>query len=179
LQHPLAYDEVEPAPIDVAANRKALFVDELRQRSANRIGQDAQFQEIADDIRKLNERLKNNRLSLNEALRRDEMANETKQREKEEADRKKAEAEDATKTYELSLADVDKPQLKLLEKKMDLLASKSGKSKSGRSSENPAEAALDDEDPANLSDSDPVRREALNILGDLIDLAKLPRTVGR
>src|ERR1700745_3545315 len=89
LQHPLAYDEVEPAPIDVAANRKALFVDELRQRSAKRISQEPQFQDIADDIRKLNERLKNNRLSLNETLRRDEMANEAKQREKEEADRKK------------------------------------------------------------------------------------------
>jgi carboxyl-terminal processing protease len=179
LQHPLAYDEVEPAPIDVAANRKALFVDDLRQRSANRVSRDTQFQDVADDIRKLNERLKNNRLSLNEALRREEMANETKQREKEEADRKQAEVEDTTKTFELGLADVDKPQLKLLEKKQDATASKSGKSKAGRSSDNPAEAALDDEDPANLSDNDPVRREALNILGDLIDLAKLPRTVGR
>ena len=180
LQHPLPYDEVEPAPIDVAANRKALFVDDLRQRSAKRISQDPQFQDIADDIRKLNERLKNNRLSLNEALRRDEMANEAKQREKEEVDRKKAEAEDGAKTFELSLADVDKAQLKLLEKKIDSgAASKAGKAKSGRPSDNPAEAALDDEDSANPSDSDPVRRETLNILGDLIDLAKSPRTVGR
>ena len=37
LQYPLAYSEVKPAPIDVATSRKALFVDELRQRSLNRI----------------------------------------------------------------------------------------------------------------------------------------------
>src|SRR5215471_2828449 len=177
LQHPLAYDEGEPAHIDVAANRKALFVDELRQRSANRVGQDVQFQDINDDIRKLNERLKNNRLSLNETLRRDEMANETKQREKEEADRKKAGADDRTRTYELGLADVEKPQLKLLEKKSDTASSKSAKPKSGRPSDNPAEAALDDDDSPDLSDNDPVKRETLSILGDLIDLARSTRTV--
>ena len=95
LQHPLAYDEVEPAPIDVAGNRKPLSVDDLRQRSANRVSQDPQFQDISGgDIRQLNERLNNNGLSLNESARRDETAKEAKQREKEEVDRKKAEADD-------------------------------------------------------------------------------------
>src|SRR6201987_4187331 len=164
LQHPLAYDEVEPAPIDVAANRKPLFVDDLRQRSTNRVNQDPQFQDISEDVRQLNERLKRNRLSLSETVRRDEMASETKQREKEEADRKKAEAEDRTRTFELGLADVDKPQLKLLEKKTDTASSKSVKAKSGRPSDNPAEAALDEDDSPDLSDSDPVKRETLNIL---------------
>ncbi len=124
LQHPLAYDEVEPAPIDVSANRKPLYVDELRQRSATRVSQDPQFQDISDDVRQLDERLKSNRLSLNEAVRRDEMAKEAKQREKEEADRKKAETDDHGKTYELTLADVDKPQLKLAEQKSDPAASR-------------------------------------------------------
>ena len=41
--------------------------------------------------------------------RRDEVAKEAKQREKEEADRKKAETDDHDKIYELPLADVDKP----------------------------------------------------------------------
>ncbi len=119
LEHPLAYDEVEPAPIDVAANRKPLFVDELRQHSATRVSQDPQFQDISEDVRQLDERLKSNRLSLNESVRRDEMAKEAKQREKEEADRKKAETDDHDKIFELTLADVDKPQLKLAEQKPD------------------------------------------------------------
>ncbi len=66
-----------------------------------------------------------------------------------------------------------------MEKKTDTAASKSGKAKSARPSDNPAEAALDEDDSPGLSDGDPVRRETLNILGDLIDLAKSPRTVGR
>ncbi|MBV8173690.1 MAG: carboxy terminal-processing peptidase [Verrucomicrobia bacterium] len=178
LEHPLAYDEVEPAPIDVAANRKALFVDDLRQRSANRVSQDPQFQDISDDVRRLDERLKNNRLSLNESVRRDEMAKEAKQKEKEEADRKKAESDDHSRTFELNLADVDKPQLKL-EAKPDTNAQKSAKAKAARPSDNPVEETLDDDDSTNLADSDPAKREALNILSDLIELAKSPRTVGR
>jgi carboxyl-terminal processing protease len=180
LQHPLAYDEVEPAPIDVAANRKPLFVDELRQRSSNRVSQDAQFQDISDDVRLLVERLKSNRLSLNESARRDEMAKEAKQKEKEEADRKKTATDDHDKTYELALADIDKP-LKLAEQKPDpeAAAKAANKAKPARSSDDPVEAALDDEDSTNLADSDPGKRETLNILGDLIDLGKSPQTVGR
>ncbi len=180
LQYPLQYDEVEPAPIDVTANRKALFVDELRQRSAARVAQDPQFQDIAADMRQLDEKLKDNRLSLNEVSRRDEIAQEEKQREKEEDDRKKAEAGDHTKIYELTLADVDKPQLQLLVQKPDpALAAKSEKPKPDHSTDNPVEAALDDDDTSKLADSDPGKRETLNILSDLIDLSKLPRTVGR
>ena len=146
LQHPLEYSEVEPAPIEVAANRKALFVNELRQRSLNRVNQDPQFQDILENARQLDQRLKSNRLSLNEAIRRDEMAKEEKHRDKEEADRKNAAADNHTKTYELSLSDLDK-RLQSAEQKSDLV--------------------------------DPGKREALNILSDLIELAKAPRTVGR
>jgi hypothetical protein len=108
------------------------------------------------------------------------MAKEAKQKEKEEADRKKAATDDHDKTFELTLADVDKPQLKLAEQKPDPTdASKSAKAKPARSSDDPVEAALDDEDSTNLADNDPGKRETLNILSDLIDLGKSPRTVGR
>jgi len=180
LQHPLQYDEVEPAPIDVTANRKALFVDELRQRSAARVAKDPQFQDITEDTRQLDEKLKDNRLSLNETTRREEISQEERQREKEEADRKKEEAADQTKAYELTLADVDKPELKLLEQKPDqATAAKSAKPKSDPSTDNPVEAALDDDDSSKLADSDPGKRETLNILSDLIELSKSPKTVGR
>jgi hypothetical protein len=107
------------------------------------------------------------------------MANETKQREKEDADRKKAETEDHARTFELNLGDVDKPQLKLVEKKTDVAGAKGAKPKGPRPNDDPAEAALEDDDSPNQADGDPIRRETLNILGDLIDLAKSPRTVGR
>ena len=66
-----------------------------------------------------------------------------KHRDKEEADRKNAAADNHTKTYELSLSDLDK-RLQSAEQKSDLV--------------------------------DPGKREALNILSDLIELAKAPRT---
>jgi carboxyl-terminal processing protease len=180
LQHPLQYDEVEPAPIDVTGNRKPLFVDELRQRSAARIAQDPQFQDITEDTQQLDEKLKANRLSLNETARRDEISQEEKQRQKEEADRKKEEAEDHSRVYELTLADLDKPQLKLVEQKPDpTAAAKSAKPKPDASSDNPVEAALDDDDSSMLADSDPGKRETLNVLSDLIELSKSQRTVGR
>jgi len=77
------------------------------------------------------------------------------------------------------LADVDKPQLKLAEQKPEASAMKSTKAKGARTGENPVEDTLDDDDSVNLADSDPTKREALNILSDLIDFAKSPRTVGR
>lgn len=175
LQHPLAYSEVQPVPIDVATNQKALFVDELLQRSSNRVSHDPQFQDILNDVRQSDERLKSNRLSLNETIRRDEMAKQEKQREKEEADRKKAAADNHNKTYKLTISDVDK-QLKLAEQKSDLMAMpESAKAEPIRSGGNP----VNDDDSTNLAGSDPEKRETLNILSDFVELAKSPRTVGR
>jgi hypothetical protein len=109
LNYPLAYDDIESVPIDLARNRKALFIDELRQRSAARVSHNQQLQDIAKDVQRLNERLKNNRLSLNESARRAEMARDAKRREMEEAERRNAERGDQSKIYELSLPDVSKP----------------------------------------------------------------------
>jgi carboxyl-terminal processing protease len=190
LDRPLPYDDVEPAPIDIANNRKPLFVEELRQRSANRVGQDVQFQDISEDIRRMNERLKNNRLSLNEVVRRADLSKDNAQRDKEKADAKKAEAADTDKHYELALTDVDKPQLKLIEKKSSTAqadpktdASKPGAGQTPSDDANPMDGKLagaDDEDGnAPQPSADAIKRETLNILSDLIDLSRSPRTVGR
>ena len=111
LNYPLPYDDIRRVPIVMAGNRKALFIDELRRRSSARISHDPLLQDVAKDAQELNERLKNNRLSLNEPVRRAEMARDAKQRAAEEAERKKEERTDQTKIYELSLADVRKPEL--------------------------------------------------------------------
>jgi carboxyl-terminal processing protease len=174
---------VEPAPIDVATNRKPLFVEELRRRSASRVSQDAQFQDVVQDVKEMNDRIKNNRLSLNEKNRRAEIDQETAGRQKEEADGKKAEAADHDKVYELTLADVDKPQLRLLDKSAQASASpapKDGKPKVAKPSEDPDSSDLGDDSNNGESDIfDAQRRETLNILGDLVDLTKSPRTAGR
>jgi carboxyl-terminal processing protease len=172
LNYPLAYDEIESVPIDLAGNRKELFKDELRQRSAARVRHDPHFQDIGKDVQQLNERLKNNRLSLNETTRRTERAKDIEQREKEEAERRNAEHADQSKTYELNLAHVNKRQLPLLEKTL-------ATAKPAPRSYNPVDAALDEGDENDLDESGPAKREALNILSDLVGFSKSSRTVGR
>jgi carboxyl-terminal processing protease len=180
LWHPLPYDEVAPAAIDVVANHKALFVEELKVRSARRVDQNALFKDMSEDIRQLQERLKQNRLSLNEKVRRDEMDEQNAQKEKENRDKKLAAVTSNDKVFQLALSDVDKPQLKLLEKKPEV-AAKPTKAKPETSGD-PTEDVLDDDDSSSAPstvDSDPIKKETYNILSDLIGLSKTERTVGR
>jgi len=171
LNYPLAYDEIGSVPIDFWENRKALFTNELRRRSAARVSHDQQLQDIAKDVRQLNERLKNNRLSLNESVRRAELAKDLKRREREEAERRNAERTDHSRTFELSLADLRKPQLPVL-KRTDATT------KSALRSDNPIDAALGESEDNDPGGNGPVKRETLNILSDLIDFSKSSRTVG-
>jgi carboxyl-terminal processing protease len=174
LDHPLQYDEVEPAAIDLANNRKPLFIDDLRKRSSNRISQDAGFQDITADMKILKDRLKSNRLSLNEKIRRDELDEDNDRKQKGLSDEKKIDAQIQDKRFELTLADINKPQLKLLPKETLPAANKDSKA-----SPTPASEDNLDEENSSTADADAIRRETLNILGDLIDLQKSPRTAGR
>jgi carboxyl-terminal processing protease len=175
LEHPLAYDEVEPAAIDVANNHKPLFIDDLKKRSTNRIAQDQSFQDILADAKELKDRLKSNRLSLNEKNRRDQLDKDNGQKQKEQADEKKMQGQVHDKRFELTLADVDKPQLKAIEKTP---AQKDQKAQDNNSNTSDPNATIEDENGTTL-DSDAIRRETLNIATDLVDLVKTPRTAGR
>jgi len=175
LERPLPYDEVEPAAIDIANNHKQLFVDDLKKRSNNRIAQDQSFQDILADAKELKDRLKSNRLSLNEKVRRDQLDKDNGQKQKEQADEKKVQAQVHDKRYELTLADVDKPQLKLVEKAP---AQKDQKARDNNSNTSDPNATIEDENGTTL-DADAIRRETLNITTDLVDLQKSPRTAGR
>jgi carboxyl-terminal processing protease len=175
LEHPLAYDEVEPAAIDVANNHKQLFIDDLKKRSGNRLAQDQSFQDILADAKELKDRLKSNRLSLNEKIRRDQLDKDNGQKQKEQADEKKMQGQVHDKRYELTLADVDKPQLKVIEKAP---AQKDQKAQDNNSNTSDPNATIEDENGTTL-DADAIRRETLNIATDLVDLVKMPRTAGR
>jgi carboxyl-terminal processing protease len=175
LERPLPYDEVEPAAIDVANNHKQLFIDDLKKRSANRLAQDQSFQDIVGDVKELKDRLKSNRLSLNEKVRRDQLDKDNAQKQKGQADEKKMQLQVHDKRYELTLADVDKPQLKLVEKAP---VQKDQKAQANNSNAADPTATIDDEN-GNTLDADAIRRETLNVATDLVDLLKSPRTAGR
>jgi carboxyl-terminal processing protease len=178
LERPLPYDEVEPAAIDVANNHKQLFVDDLKKRSSNRINQDQSFQDILADAKELKDRLKSNRLSLNEKVRRDQLDKDNAQKQKEQADERKMQVQVHDKRYELTLADVEKPQLKLIEKASAQKDQKDQKAQDNNSNTSDPNATIEDENGVTL-DADAIRRETLNIATDLVDLLKTPRTAGR
>ncbi|HEY0793298.1 MAG TPA: carboxy terminal-processing peptidase [Chthoniobacterales bacterium] len=177
LEHPLPYDEVEPAPIDLANNRKALFVDDLRRKSMARTGQDATFQDVEQDVKQLTDRVRINRLSLNEKVRRDELDRDNGERDKEKADEKKAEAQNHDRHFQLTLADIDKPQLQPVDK----AAAVNDATKKDKASKEDADVdgvPADEEEPSNAQ-ADAIKRETVNILSDLIDQSKAPRTAVR
>jgi len=175
---------VEPAQIDLANNRKPLFVDDLRRKSITRTSQDSVFQDIVQDVKQLNDRVRSNRLSLNEKIRRDELDRENSEREKEKADEKKAEVQDHDRFFELALADVDKPQLKRADKDPESAMAKKEKSSKpeggpSRPDDDLENAGANDDEEAGNAQADAIKRETVNIVSDLIDLAKAPRTAVR
>jgi carboxyl-terminal processing protease len=173
LHFPLAYDGIAPAPIGIASNHRVLLVDQLRQRSAARVSRDSEFQNITEDSQEINERLKINRVSLNEAVRRSEIAKDAKRKEKEAAENEHALQADRRLTYRLTLADIKRAQLPLVGKESD--------------ADNPAFEDDDNENDGDLGESETaspegrsaVKRETLNILSDLIAFSKSPSPLPR
>ena len=113
LKDPLPYDEVPPADFE-KVNDHPLFVPELRDRSAARVAADPEFKYITEDLERLNQKIEENRLSLNEKVRRDEIAKEKARKEVRVAERAKRNGHVVEpKVYSVTLDNADKPELEL------------------------------------------------------------------
>jgi carboxyl-terminal processing protease len=177
LDHPLPYDEVEPVPIRIEENRHPLFCDELRQRSAARISQDPEFRDIAEQIRQTSEITRSNRLSLNEASRRAQIEAEEKLKQKELTDGKFDEQNSRYIRFQLKLADIDKPELNPVESTnmaQSATPTPLHRKLAGKSQLDEAISQIGSPDSAPPS-SEAIRREALNIVSDLIELNNSPQ----
>jgi len=144
LRDPLLNDEIGPVEYEKMADRPGL-IEKLRERSAARVSVDPEFTYIREDNASAKRRMAENRVSLNEKVRREEIAMEQareKARTAARAERRVVEP----KVYSLALDDVDKP---LLEKTRETKAPPAHSYSSKR---------------------DSVRDETLRILADLIEL---------
>jgi carboxyl-terminal processing protease len=170
-EHPLGYDEVRPAANDAAGGHKPLFLDELRSRSTKRINEDPVFHDLSAENRLITQKLRNNSVSLNEEVRRKEIAEEVSLCDKGDADRINANAQDRTKYYRLMLADVDKPELMIIDRKTELETARKGVVSD--EVEKTLTTLLPGEgDVAAATENDAVTRETLNILSDVLVLTK-------
>src|SRR5205809_1160593 len=180
LKNALPYDEVSKAKYTKWSDTHSLFVDQLRRRSEERVKNGPEFHFVMDDIGRLRHKLDENRISLNEDLRKKELADDKLRKEMRSKERL-ARSQEEPRIYRLTLDTVDKPNLQLIMYPGKLAEAK----KNGVSPKVDPEAAPDADSELTSGgregDSkeptiDPERDETLNILTDLVDLSRGPKT---
>src|SRR5216684_4087765 len=181
LKNALPYDEVPKAKYTKWSDSHSLFIDQLRRRAEEQVKNDPEFHYVMDDIDRLRHKLDENRISLNEDVRKKELADDKLRKEMRSKERLARNPEEP-RIYRLTLDTVDKPNLQLIMYPGKLAEAK----KNGVLPKVDAEAAPDADtdliagvgagDDTKEPAIDPERDETLNILGDLVDLSRGPKT---
>jgi carboxyl-terminal processing protease len=181
LKNCLPYDEVAKAKYTKWSDTHSLFVDQLKRRSEERVKNDPEFHYVMEDVGRLRHKLDENRISLNEDVRKSETQGDKLRKEMRSKERL-ARNEEEPRIYRLTLDTVDKPNLQLVMYPGKLAEAK----KSGVPPKAVPEAASDadsdlvagigSEDDTKEPAIDPERDETLSILTDLVDLSRGPKT---
>ena len=177
------YDEVPPARFAKWSDTHPLFLDELKARSAARVAADPEFHYVMEDMERLRKKLDDNRISLNEDVRRHEVDEQKARKEARSKDRL-ARKEEEPSIYRVTLETIDAPKLELImyPGKIAEVKSKGGMKVAPEAA--PDADVDDDSDPDSDLDGDdskaaaidPERDETLNILSDLVRLSAGPKT---
>src|SRR6266516_1910239 len=183
LKNALPYDEVSKAKYTKWSDTHSLFIDQLRRHSEERVKSDPEFHYVMEDIDRLRHKIDENRISLNEDLRKKELSDDKLRKEMRSKERL-ARNQEEPRIYRLTLDTVDKPNLQLVMYPGKLAEAK----KNGVSPKVDPEVAAPDADTdlvggaSSAGDDtkepaiDPERDETLNILADLVDLSRGPKT---
>src|SRR5881296_3706634 len=173
LKNALPYDEVSKAKYTKWSDTHSLFIDQLKRRSEGRVKNDPEFHYVMGDMDRLRHKIDENRISLNEDLRKKELA-EDKLRKETRSKERLARNQEEPQIYRVTLDTVDKPNLQLVMYPGKLAEAK----KNGVAPKVDPEAAAPDADtdliPGAGGDGtkepaiDPARDEALSILADLV-----------
>ena len=181
LKNCLPYDEVAKARYTKWSDAHSLFIDELKRRSAERVQHNTEFHYVMEDMDRLRHKLDENRISLNEDVRRKELQDDKMRKEMRTKERL-AHHDEEPRVYRLTLDSVDKPNLQLIMFPGKLAAAKSKGISTKVAPEAAADADSEDSDLTTPTDDtkepvlDPERDETLNILNDLVDLSRGPKT---
>ncbi|MEO7167449.1 MAG: carboxy terminal-processing peptidase [Spartobacteria bacterium] len=181
LKNALPYDEVPPAKFTKWSDNHQLFLDELKVRSAARVAADPEFHYVMEDMERLRKKLDDNRISLNEEVRKREV-DEQKLRKETRSKERLARKQEEPSIYRVTLETIDNPKLEMIMYPGKLAEVKN---KGGKVAPEVAPEAADDADPdSDLAEGDdnkaaaidPERDETLNILADLVQLTSGPKT---
>lgn len=182
LKNALPYDEVPKARYTKWSDTHSLFVDQLHRRSEERVKNNPEFHYVMEDMERLRHKIDENRISLNEDVRKKELQDDKLRKELRSKERL-ARNQEEPEIYRLTLDTVDQPNLQLVMYPGKLAEMK----KKGTFPNVESEAASDSDSDlgggGNGTDDDtkdpvidPERDETLNILADLIDLSRGPKT---
>lgn len=112
LKNRLPYDEVAPVKIADTMSATPLFLDELRERSGERIALDPEFLYVTEDMQRIRDKIAQNTISLNEKARKQELSDDKARKEKRDQERlARGPALEAT-ALELTLDDLTLPKLR-------------------------------------------------------------------
>lgn len=175
LDHALAHDNIRRAPGFRELNRGDLFLPMVKEKSAGRIEESQDFKYIAEDAKRMIERREKNTMSLNKAERKKELAaaesrRNTRNKERKQRFEKVAKKDKETfRFFRLNLEDLKNKKLIEIDRAKD--------------KENYMHMAKDgvadlDDTPEWPSSLDPVKREGLAILADLVDATERARMAG-
>src|SRR5438552_440390 len=180
LKNCLPYDEVPKAKYTKWSEPISLYLDELKRRSSARTQNDPEFHYVMEDMGRLRHRLDDNRISLNEDVRKKELSDDKMRKELRSKERLARNIEEP-RVYRVTLDTVDKPNLQLI-----MYPGKLASAKKNGSAKVAPEAAGDsdtDNDVFGGQDEDtkepvidPERDETTNILADLVQLEHGPKT---
>ena len=181
LKNALPYDEVAKAKYTKWSDSHSLFIDQLRRRSEERVKGNPEFHYVMEDIDRLRHKIDENRISLNEDLRKKELADDKARKETRSKERLARNQEEPS-IYRVTLDTVDKPNLqlimypgKLAEAKKNGTVPKVDSDAAPESDSDLTDGATGDGDSKDpLIDGE--RDEALNILADLVQLSNGPKT---
>ena len=172
LKNALPFDTVPKAKYTKWPESPHVFLEELKRRSNERVKQNPEFHYVMEDMERLRKKLDENRISLNEEVRKAELEEDKIRKETRAKDRLARQAED-TRVYRVTLDTVDSPNLQLI-----MYPGKIAAAKKTVSPEAAGDADSDNADSENADEPrlDPLRDEALNILADLAGLSQGPKT---
>src|SRR6187200_840516 len=183
LKNALPYDEVTKAKYTKWSDNHSLFIDQLRRRSEERVKNDPEFHYVTEDIGRLRHKLDENRISLNEDLRKKELADDKLRKEMRSKERL-ARNQEEPRIYRVTLDTVDKPNLQLImypgklaeAKKNGIVPKVDSDAAPDADSDLPDSPTADGDSNSKDPQIDPERDEALNILADLVQLSNGPKT---
>jgi len=175
LDHALEHDNIRRAPGFRELNRGNLFLPTVKAKSEARVTASQDFKYIAEDAKRMVDRRKKNSLSLNKEVRKKELGTTETRRNTRNKDRrvrftKIAEQDKGLfRFYRLNLADLKNEKLVEIDRDKD--------KESFMHMAKDGVADLDDT-PEWPSSLDPVKREGIAILADLVEATERARMAG-